>query len=58
MISMNQLISVKERHGEYLLRKANVTGLGIGFKKVNGKMTNHRERTGFGEFTYIESSVP
>ncbi len=40
MISMNQLISVKERHERYLLGKRNVTGVGIGFKKVKGKKTN------------------
>ncbi len=37
---MNQLISVKERHERYLLGKRNVTGVGIGFKKVKGRKTN------------------
>ncbi len=37
---MKQLISVKERHERYLLGKRNVTGVGIGFKKVKGRKTN------------------
>ncbi len=40
MICMRQLISVKERHERYLLGKRNVTGVGIGFKKVKGRKTN------------------
>ncbi len=40
MICMNQLISVKERHERYLLGKANMTGVGIGFRKVKGRKTN------------------
>ena len=37
--SIEEIRAVKDRHGEELLRKKNVVGLGIGYKEVEGQET-------------------
>ncbi len=38
-IGIEEVRAVKDRHGESLLEKENVVGLGIGYKEVEGQET-------------------